>query len=36
MTLRFARLRRSEDGDADRGIVPALIALKAWLAGTRP
>jgi hypothetical protein len=36
MTLRFARLRRSEDGDADRGIVPALIALQAWLAGTRP
>jgi hypothetical protein len=36
MTLRFARLRRSEDGGADRGIVPALIALQTWLAGTRP
>jgi hypothetical protein len=36
MTLRFARLRRSEDGGADRGIVPALVALQTWLAGTPP
>jgi hypothetical protein len=36
MTLRFARRRRSEDGGVDRGIVPGLIALQTWLAGTPP
>jgi hypothetical protein len=36
MTLRFARRRRSEDGGADRGIVPELIALQTWLAGMPP
>jgi hypothetical protein len=36
MTLRFVRRRRSEDGGADRGIVPGLIALQTWLAEASP